>query len=228
MFLLNTTNGKLWNASNNLGFIWRTFQCLFIGFCFICRCLLYVTRQRTLSLLFCYFFLNKFFWLVLSTLSIWSFKMFSSYPLSMNFCFSLAQCVLYSVNVEQMVWSSTLRYTDFFLIWRVLFLFLYVSLSENIYMSICPKMIYCCVQFCVQIWSLLMFAFSKNISSSCLVLVHIRNIYWCRNDVFQIVPWKYSLMLWPQVVPITHPLFVINLWSYKQSYTRLVLNSKIL
>ena len=61
---------------------------------------LYVIRQEILPLLLFSFLLNKSCGSVLSTLSIWSFKMFSSYPVSMNFCFSVAQCFLYSVNFE--------------------------------------------------------------------------------------------------------------------------------
>ena len=64
---------------------------------------LYVIRQEILPLLLFSFFLNKSCGSVLSTLSIWSFKMFSSYPLSMDFCFSVAKCFLYSFNFEQIV-----------------------------------------------------------------------------------------------------------------------------
>ena len=45
--------------------------------------------------MFFYFFLNKSFRSIFSTLSISSFKMFSSYPLSRQLCFSIAQCFIF-------------------------------------------------------------------------------------------------------------------------------------
>ena len=72
-------------------------------------------KEFYLLLLF-YFFLDKSSRSILSTLSIWSFKMFSSYPLSMKFCFIIAQCILYSVSVERMV------FTLFAWIYNMLFL----------------------------------------------------------------------------------------------------------
>ena len=97
LLLLNVTNGLFWNASHNSGFIWRILQRLFIIWRIVWSFLLYV-RQGMLS-----FFLSKSFRSVLSTLSIRSLKLISSYPLSMNFCFSINQCFLYSVSVEQIV-----------------------------------------------------------------------------------------------------------------------------
>ena len=85
LFLFSATNAFFWDVSCNCGFIWWT-QCLVITLHIIRSFLLQVVRQD-------YFFL-KSFWSILRTLSIWSFKMFSLYPLSMKFCFSVAQCFI--------------------------------------------------------------------------------------------------------------------------------------
>ena len=101
---LNTTNRLFWNVSRNSGFIWRTFQCFFIIFHIIRSFLLsLLDKEFYLYYFFFFFFLNKSFRSVLSNSSLLSFKMFSSYPLSMDFCFSIVQCFLYSVSEEQIV-----------------------------------------------------------------------------------------------------------------------------
>ena len=105
LFLLNAANRLFWGVPCNSGFIWRLFQYLFKVLDTIDSLLLKLLNKEFYFYYFFSFFLSKPFWSVLSYLSIWAFEMFSVYPISMNFYFSIAQCFffLYLVSVEQMV-----------------------------------------------------------------------------------------------------------------------------
>ena len=162
---LNTTNRLFWNVSRNSGFIWRTFQCFFIIFHIIGSFLLsLLDKEFYLYYFFFFFFLNKSFRSVLSNSSLLSFKMFSSYPLSMDFCFSIAVFFIFSQ------WGTdsqhlAIRYAVFkwlWMVWMCMDIGLLISgfsvegclkSCSWLYISMSPKMIYCCVKYCVQIWS---------------------------------------------------------------------------
>ena len=113
-------------------------------------------------------------------------------------------------------WSMGFRWS---VVWRVLFLSLYIKVSKNdvlLYEILCSNLIALC----------LLFKFSKNISSSCLVPVYIMNI----SSIYR----KYSIDLFllhgyiccfsncamkifayvgGQSIPMHIPLFVNNLRS---------------
>ena len=124
------------------------------------------------------FFLNKSFQSLLSTLSIWSFKIFSSYTLSINFSFNIEQ-----FNLQRL----TIRYAFFKWLWMVLFRMEIGLLVSGFTVENCLKdvvLVFICQ--CVQKWILLcetlcsnlivlylLLKFSKSTSSSCLIHVYI-------------------------------------------------------
>ena len=167
-----------------------------------------------------FFFLNRSFQSVLSTLSIWSFKMFLWYHPSSKFCFAIKQCLLCSISVEKMVLILNA--------WLYGIVFCLnvngdsiadqwvfgIELSEKycfcLYMSMHLKMMHCCVKYYVQIRLFYV--------CSCLLSVHIMNISSIYRkcsieyiySVFQIVPWKYLRMLEHRFYPLHIPIFVNN------------------
>ena len=100
-----------------------------------------------------FFFCQQVFWSVLPTLSMWSSKMFFFYPLSINFCFGIAQCFLYSVSVEHMVLILNTWLYGMFLKWlRMVWMCMEIGLLisgfsvESCLKSVVLVFIYNCIQ----------------------------------------------------------------------------------
>ena len=123
---------------------------------------LYALQQKELYL---YVFVSKLFGLVLSTFSMWSFKMFSLCLFSVFLLFQYCTVLLYSASVEQkLFWSSMLSYRPCSFKWlcmvrmcvemihdqRAFMTQLSKECCTCLCISLSPKTIICCVKYCGQ------------------------------------------------------------------------------
>ena len=189
---------------------------------------MHIITQGVLSLLPSSFFLNNYFRWVFSTLSfnLMSFKMFPSYPSSMNFYFSIAYCFHVRLEWNRWFWSSTLGYTVCFFKWLwMTWMFMQIPdhwvFGRELSKSVALVFIYQWVQksymFLIEILCsnlivlCLLLKFSKDTSSTCSRPVYIMNIsliYRKHNMIFSMY-WYMFLKLCQKIFSMLgHRLFV--------------------
>ena len=121
LFVSVATNTLFWNVSHNYGFIWRTFQYLFIILHILGSFLLYIIRQGILPITL---FLSEEE-VFLSVLSTWSILSRSSPRILFLWIFVSVLHGVFNIRLvrKRWLWSSTLGYMVCFFfkwLWMVL------------------------------------------------------------------------------------------------------------